>query len=225
MQSGLIPFVATQSVGGIKPSARIKNDLLITEGEKVEVTIPDLNCILGDKLTAFAPQTTGIPLGVEKDIEVLKQMYDVASLIQEMDDFELVKETYTKTLKTEIAYRGEEVTEKDCLIDTIKTAQSIASHGKFEGEEYMNLLEGAHGLGSFIFSENFNPEVAAKRAPIVMYFASCLLEGESFEKYDRVPQALRTCTHTEFKAFNFLRKLSPEAYYYICKTDEILKTI
>jgi len=87
-------------------------------------------------------------------------MYDVASLIQEMDDFELVKETYTKTLKTEIAYRGEEVTEKDCLIDTIKTAQSIASHGKFEREEYMNLLEGAHGLGSFIFSENFNPEVA-----------------------------------------------------------------
>ena len=160
MQSGLIPFVATQSVGGIKPSARIKNDLLITEGEKVEVTIPDLNCILGDKLTAFAPHTTGIPLGVKKDIEELKQMYDVASLIQEMDDFELVKETYTKTLKTEIAYRGEEVTEKDCLIDTIKTAQSIASHGKFEREEYMNLLEGAHGLGSFIFSENFNPEVA-----------------------------------------------------------------
>lgn len=203
----------------------IKNDLLITEGEKTEVTIPDLNCILGDKLTAFAPHTTGIPLGVGKDVEVLKQMYDVASLIQEMNDFELVKETYSKTLKTEIAYRGEELTEKDCLIDTIRTAQSIASHGKLNGDEYMNLQEGARGLGSFIFSENFNPEVAAKRAPIVMYFASCLLEGESFEKYDGEQQALRTCTHTEFKAFNFLRKLSPEAYYYICKTDEILKTI
>ena len=54
--------------------------MLITEGEKVEVTIPELNCILGDKLTAFAPHTTGIPLGVGKDVEVLKQMYDVASL-------------------------------------------------------------------------------------------------------------------------------------------------
>ena len=101
-------------------------------------------------------------LCVGKDVEVLKQMYDVASLIQEMDDFELVKETYSRTLKTEIAYRGEDLTEKDCLIDTIRTAQR---------------------------------------------------------------QALRTCTHTKFKAFNFLRKLSPEAYYYICKTDEILKTI
>ena len=91
----------------------------------------------------------------------------------------------------------------------MKTAQSIASHGKLEGEEYMNLLEGTRGLGSFIFSENFNPEVAAKRTPIVMYFASCLLEGESFEKYDGVSQVLRTCTHTEFKAFNILRKLNP----------------
>lgn len=200
----------------------IKNDLLITEGEKVEVTIPDLNCILGDKLTAFAPHTTGIPLGVGKDVEVLKQMYDVASLIQEMDDFELVKKTYSNTLKTEIAYRGETLTEKDCLIDTIKTAQSISSHGKLEGDEYINLQEGARGLGSFIFSENFNPEVAAKRAPIVMYFAACLLTGKDFEKYAGVEMPSKTFSNSDFKAFNFLRKLSPEAYYYICKTDEIL---
>lgn len=203
----------------------IKNDLLITEGEKVEVTIPDVNCILGDKLTAFAPHTVGIPLGVGKDVEVLKQMYDVASLIQEIDDFELVKKTYLNTLKTEISYRGEMLTEQDCLIDTIKTAQSIASHGKLEGDDYLNLQEGARGLGSFIFSEAFNPEVAAKRAPIVMYFAACLLEGKNFEKYTVEAPAVRTFSHSEFRVFNFLRKLSPEAYYYICKVDEILTTI
>ena len=203
----------------------IKNDLLITEGEQIEVTIPDLNCILGDKLTAFAPHTTGIPLGVGKDVEVLKQMYDVASLIQEMDDFELVKKTYTNMVKTEIAYRGEMLTEENCLVDTIKTSQCIASHGKLEGDEYLNLLEGARGLGSFIFSENFNPEVAAKRAPIVMYFAACLLEEKNFEKYTGETPVLKTFTHGEFKVFNFLRKLSSEAYYYVCKADEILTTI
>lgn len=203
----------------------IKNDLLITEGEKVEVTIPDLNCILGDKLTAFAPHTTGIPLGVGKDVEVLKQMYDVASLIQEMDDFELVKRTYSNTLKTEIAYRGEKLTERDCLIDTIKTAQSIASHGKLEGDEYLSLQEGARGLGSFIFSENFNPEVAAKRAPVVMYFAACLLEGKDFRKYAGETPVSKSFAHGNFKVFNFLRKLSAEAYYYICRTDDILTII
>lgn len=203
----------------------IKNDLLVTEGEKTEVTIPDLNCILGDKLTAFAPHTTGIPLGIGKDVEVLKQMYDVASLIQEMDDYNLVKTTYSNTLKTEIAYRGIPLTYEDCLIDTIKTAQSIASHGKVNGNDYLSLQEGARGLGSFIFSENFNPEVAAKRAPVVMYFAACLLEEKSFEKYKNEVLPARTFIHPEFKAFNFLRKLSPEAYFYICKTDEILREI
>lgn len=200
----------------------IKNDMLITEGEKVEVTIPDLNCILGDKLTAFAPHTTGIPLGIGKDVEVLKQMYDIASLIQEMDDFELVKKTYLNTLKTEIAYRGMPLTMQDCLIDTIKTTQSIASHGKLEGNEYLNLQEGARGLSSFIFSENFNPEVAAKRAPIIMYFAACILKKKDFEKYTGEVPAISSFTHKEFKAFNFFRKLNAEAYYYICKTDEIL---
>lgn len=203
----------------------IKNDLLVTEGGKTEVTIPDLNCILGDKFTAFAPHTTGIPLGVGKDVEVLKQMYDVASLIQEMNDFQLVKTTYSNISKTEIAYRGISLTYEDCLIDTIKTAQSIASHGKLNGEEYLKLQEGARGLGSFIFSENFNPEVAAKRAPIVMYFAACLLEDKAFEKYKDEQLPARSFIHSEFKSFNFLRKLSPEAYYYICKTDEILRKI
>ena len=89
----------------------------------------------------------------------------------------------------------------------------------------MNLQEGARGLGSFIFSENFNPEVAAKRAPIVMYFAACLLNGKEFEKYSGKAHDPRTFSHGEFKVFNFLRKISPEAYYYICKTDEILVSI
>ena len=68
-------------------------------------------------------------------------------------------------------------------------------------------------------------DAAIIRAPLVMYFAACLLEGKDFEKYTGEVPALRTCSHSEFKVFNFLRKLSSEAYYYICKTDEILKTI
>ena len=44
----------------------IANDLLLTEGDNLRVKIPTIDCILGDKLTAFAPNTTGIPLGGEK---------------------------------------------------------------------------------------------------------------------------------------------------------------
>ncbi len=59
----------------------ITNDLLITNGENYKVTLPSIDCILGDKLTAFAPYTTGIPLRTNKDMEVMKQFYDIAVLI------------------------------------------------------------------------------------------------------------------------------------------------
>ena len=59
----------------------IKNELLITSGENLYVTIPTAECILGDKLTAFAPHTTGILLGQEKELEIAKQLYDTAILI------------------------------------------------------------------------------------------------------------------------------------------------
>ena len=55
---------------------------------------------------AFAPHTTGIPLGVGKDMEVMKQLYDVSTLIDEMNNFDEAKKTYHKVVQSEIAYRG-----------------------------------------------------------------------------------------------------------------------
>ena len=42
--------------------------------------------ILGDKLTAFAPHTTGVPLGVGKSMEIAKQLFDAATLIDAMEN-------------------------------------------------------------------------------------------------------------------------------------------
>ena len=38
--------------------------------------------LLTDKLTAFDPHTTGIPLGQNKELEIMKQLYDVATLTE-----------------------------------------------------------------------------------------------------------------------------------------------
>lgn len=38
----------------------INNELLLTDDVNITVTVPKINCILGDKLTAFAPHTIGI---------------------------------------------------------------------------------------------------------------------------------------------------------------------
>lgn len=82
----------------------IKNELLITEPEMLKVRVPSIECILGDKMTAFAPRTTAIPLQAGKDMEVMKQLYDVSTLADKFDNFEEVKKTYQKVVQSEIAY-------------------------------------------------------------------------------------------------------------------------
>ncbi|MFA6681104.1 MAG: hypothetical protein WCS35_03650, partial [Sphaerochaeta sp.] len=59
-----------------------------TEEPYVKETVPSVNCILGDKLTAFAPHTTGIPFGVDKELEIIKQLYDVSVLVDAHDNYD-----------------------------------------------------------------------------------------------------------------------------------------
>ena len=82
----------------------IKNELILTEGKDLQVKVPSVDCMLGDKLTAFAPHTCGVRLHDGKDMEVIKQYYDVYSLINEYQNFEDVRETYLAISETELAY-------------------------------------------------------------------------------------------------------------------------
>lgn len=100
----------------------IANDILLTEEPYFSVAIPSIDCILGDKLTAFAPHTTGIPFDVKKEMEIIKQMFDVATLIEECNDFQDIYESYMKTVESEIAYRDNGCTAEEALVDTIEMA-------------------------------------------------------------------------------------------------------
>ena len=70
----------------------IQNSFLLTGGDNYRVQLPSIESILGDKLTAFAPHTTGIEFEyvndkgniIEKTLEVIKQFLDVSQLIREV---------------------------------------------------------------------------------------------------------------------------------------------
>lgn len=80
----------------------IRSRLLLSEDEDLMVKLPDKNCILGDKLTAFAPHTTGIPFGADKELEIIKQLFDCWTLIQEMDDYKTVASVYDNVSRIEL---------------------------------------------------------------------------------------------------------------------------
>lgn len=202
----------------------IKNDLLLTEPEYLTVEIPSADCILADKLTAFAPYTTGIPLGADKDMEVMKQLYDVISLIDVFTNCSEVLLTYKDIAQAEIAYRGIDATFEDCLRDTFNAAFCIASRGKVNPSEYPLYVKGIRDLRGHIYAENYNPEIAAIRAVKVMYLVMCLLEDKEYQRLSNVEDySDRKITNTELSSLSYLRKVNLEAYGYLILLDEIIE--
>ena len=197
----------------------IKNDLLLTEPEFLLVKTPDINCILGDKLTAFAPHTTGIPLNVKKDMEVMKQMYDVGTLL----DFELVYDTYFKVAAEEISYRGNDITVEDAIKDTYMSAACIASRGTLSPEEYPLYVKGIRDLRGHIYAENYSPETAVERAAKVMYMAACLLKRQPYKKIeDPMEFSAQKFYGSDMAKLKYLRKVNLEAYGYAIKAEHLM---
>lgn len=199
---------------------QIRNDLLLPSNSLHEVEIPDVNCMLGDKLTAFAPHTTGVPLGCDKDLEVVKQFYDVATLIEEFDSPELVQDTFNRIVPVEAGYRGVHLSADDVLADIILTAHSIGSRGKVDGADYPFLLKGLKALGGHVYRERFSAETAIQFAPRVMYFAECMRRGIKFARpvANRLPPAIEK---SNLRCFKALRIVSPSDYAYVALLDAL----
>lgn len=203
----------------------IKNELLLTEGDDLTVTIPDVNGILGDKLTAFAPHTTGIPFGVNKELEILKQLFDCGSLFDAMSDYNEVCASYQKIVKAETEYRGLPLSPKEVLTDTITGCLSIASKGQLLGEDYSYFKDGISRLRNHVLGGKFSGEIAGAYASRVLYLASSMLVGaDSVTKiHDPNDYAGQKIELPKPKSFSYLRIVDPIAYGYIIETGKLLR--
>ncbi len=202
----------------------IKNELLLTEGSNLFVHVPSVDCILGDKFTAFAPYTTGVPLRVKKDLEVMKQFYDIGTLIDVYKDFNAVLNTYKSVVRSEISYRGLDISINDVLEDTISSAIVIASRGKVGAEDYPAYVEGIRGVGTHIFAERFSGEIASYRAANIIYMAACLMTETPYERIESYEEYVdELLTQNDLKALSKMRKAQPIQYAYLVKADRLLK--
>lgn len=207
-------------------SMPVRNRLLSSEGEDLYVFLPDKNCILGDKLTAFAPHTTGIPFGISKELEIIKQMYDCWVLLQEMDNYPIISEVYNRIARMEAGYRGLTIQSKDSLLDTIESCICIMGRGGIRPEEYQYYLTGINAIQGHVFNGRINGENAGMMACEIMYLAACILTGQ--EDYARVT------THESYqnevfsikgiKRIGYIRKTDPMAYAYLVKALHLLQS-
>lgn len=150
-------------------------------------------------LFAFAPHTTGVLIDTRKDLEIMKQMFDVYSLINVFDDFNIVYGTYYKIVEDEIAYRGIDVTAKEVLMDTYQASVCIASRGMYCTEDYQSYLKGIRSLAGHIYSLDYSAEVASAYAPSLMYISACLMANVPFKKIENADEYIKK-QHTDRKS-------------------------
>jgi hypothetical protein len=194
----------------------ISNDLLLTSEPYVSVYIPNANCLLGDKLTAFAPTTTGIPFNIEKELEIIKQLYDIASLVPMIDNFDEVKRTYSAVVESELLYRGLDITAQEVMMDTLRTAVCLADKGRIKSLEFDLLSKGIKNIRNHILFENFTHDTAMKCACIALYVTVSLLTDRDELPIIKPLDHYNSCTivHPEYNRLNYIRKLDMHAYAY-----------
>ncbi len=202
----------------------IKNELLLTTGDNLEVEIPTADCILGDKLTAFAPRTTGILLGSGKELEIAKQLFDTAMLSDHLEDYALFSDTYKIAVKDETAFRGGKWSEEDVLRDTIRACVSIISRGKIDKDDYVEYLLGIKSLKNHILLHGYNTDDATCKACKVMYLASSLISGNPYKRIDNPEEYVTARLEgEESKQLAYIRKQNLEAYACLVEATRNLK--
>lgn len=203
----------------------ITGPFLISSGDDLRVEMPSVDCILGDKLTAFAPNTTGIPYGVDKELEIIKQLFDVSNLFDEITDVNVVSQTFNTIAENELEYREmTDLSPVDVLKDIFETSLVIAARGGYKNEEFKQLELGTKRVKSHIFSQNFIIENAVFCASKAAYVAMLMLrQKELVEKFDVSMDLTEDKIEIEglSKYFKSIKKITPEGFFYWKKAVEL----
>lgn len=178
------------------------------------VQLPDVNSLLGDKLTAFAPNTTGILYSKKRPLEVVKQLFDIALLFDHASNLNSVRKTFERLATQEIAYRNLAVSTSDVLKDVFNTALIIAQRDDKQAE-FLFLQDGIKRLNSYVVGD-FRIEQAILAGAKAAYLSRMLQNGASMiERYTRTTQVIDwLIDDAALNRLNKLKKAQPEAFFY-----------
>lgn len=176
---------------------------------------------MGDKLTAFAPKTTGIPYGVGKEVEIIKQLFDIGHLFDIVENTKTISEVFNRFAKTELSYRTlKDHTPTDVLQDILNTALVIATRGKAGEGNFSELQQGIKNIRNYIFSENFHLQRAMIPTAKSAYLSSILqTNAQKIERFTGPTELTDWIIEQPFETrLNKLKKSNPEAFFYWYKT-------
>lgn len=193
----------------------VKHNWLVTSGKDITVILPTFEAILGDKLTAFAPKTTGILYSKNRPVEIIKQLYDIGFLFDRISNLEVVKQSYARVVNEEIGYRKLNMTADVVLKDT-RQACYILAEREIKSDEFKHLQLGIKNFTNFTINR-FSIEEAITASAKVAYLTRLLVKEEN-QKIERFKNPLEIknwlIEDQSFHKLNKLKKTNPEAFFY-----------
>lgn len=205
---------------------------MLNEGDSLVVKVPGLNSLLGDKLTAFAPDTIGVTYRSGKHLSMAKQLYDIDMLIDSEIDIRIVSDTFKISAELEISYLdGEEISIEDVYNDISDTAFLFA-WGIFDKISDQNKLgkykvfeRGMNALNSYLpGSKRFTRLDMLIAASKAAYITSIIQAGkpEDFKLFNLQEKIEKyRFTDKPENVLNKLPRLPGGALYYLRKTYDL----
>ena len=228
VEESLLLDILFEKVGYTKINkVPINSKFILSKGDPIKVRVPSVEDILGNKLTAYAPNSTGIPYfkgETSMSMEIMKQLYDVGNLVDIAEDGILVKQTFENFAATELAYRNQsKLTVDDVLDDIYQTSLCLVSRGADGKGDFDHLQTGIQRVSRFIFSESFHIDRAITLASRAAYVSALIKADKAVIEKFKNPAIMKDWAIGEpfWPRLNRLKKSNPEAFFYWYKIFEL----
>lgn len=206
---------------------------------EIPVTVPTVESLLADKLSAFAPRTTGVPFepanGNPPDtMQIVKQLFDVGELFNLAEDLNAVRRVYARVFALENEYRRKGLRIVDALEDTLDASLRLCHHrlkGVPDHADALLLADGVKRLTSHLVDHKFNldmAKVAAAKAGLLSRLIASETAGDRVSPWRTMPvlaafQPLEIAG--DWERLNRLKATSPEAFHYWHQAAEIQRQL
>ncbi len=206
----------------------LAKEWIATTEPLIKINIPTIESIMGDKLTAFAPNTTGVRYGMGKHSEIIKQMFDLGQLFDAVEDFEMVAISFYKNVETELSYRQLEKTPDEVLGDIWQTCVDVIHCFDEKQRDNPNTEELWRGIKAFSawtirpFRKENAFEIAGKIAYVVARIQ--YQDYSPLRKFDDKTMKILDFLITE-TSYNLLNKKVKYANYALFYWNQAISTI
>lgn len=200
---------------------------------EVKVRIPSVNCLLGDKLAAFAPTTIGVlykPFSKRtgaptepRPIRVMKQLFDVGELFAAATDLAAIDASYRQHFEEQNTFRGGKFTIEDALEDTLGAAYSLSQidlKPKIDDANRAFFKTGVDALNTHLIRSKlslYDAKTAAARAALLASHIKSGNTSKSLLEMSVVPTDLKVLKSLRIEGrwnkLHTLSKTNIEAFY------------